>query len=137
MKYLSYIPALNLVSPLETDGDWHSSAIDWPSVTFEDSDFSVFGEWGLYLGEVPSHGPMMVADHLRALLDMINNGYFGSAQGMRENIINNEIYSPVIFQMVWSLMGHPNWTQIDAFMGKEYLCDWLDFKEEVFKSAHT
>lgn len=131
MRYLTYTPALNLASPLKTDGDWHYSSIDWSKAKFEDSDDSVFGDWGLYAGDVPEHGTVMIADHIRALLDMLEHGYFGSAQGMRESFINNEAYTPIIFEMVMKLRESDRWAQIDSFMGKEYLCDWLDYKKGI------
>ncbi|MDR1358132.1 MAG: hypothetical protein LBJ48_02080, partial [Coriobacteriales bacterium] len=81
MKYLTYTPALNLISPLETDGDWHYSTIDWPHIELEESEESIFGQWGLYRGEVPTLGEAWIADHVRALLDLLDRGYFGSAQG--------------------------------------------------------
>jgi hypothetical protein len=130
MRYITGIYALNLTCPLETDGDWHYSAIDWADVPFSKSEDSRFGNWGICEREVPEQGKVRVADHVRALLDCLEQGYLSDAQGMREDFINNEDYTPVIFEKVWMLRDDLNWNEIDKLMGKEYLSDWLDYKDE-------
>ena len=137
MKYLTGTHALNLVCPLKTDGDWHYSSIDWPNVAFADTKDSVFGRFGIYQSTVLPYGQVFVANHIRAVLDLLEKGHFGSAQGMREDYINNEAYTPVIFDAVYKLCPSPLWPQIDAFMGKEYLSDWLDFKESQNVNTRT
>ncbi len=127
--YVSGIYALNLSSPDGTPGDWHYSAIDWDNIRMSDIKESSYGSWGIYEGIVPGHGRMHVADHIRACLDLIENGYFSSAGGMRDSFISDERYTRTIFDKVWLLRSRENWKEIDAFMGREYLCDWLRYKE--------
>lgn len=74
---------------------------------------------------------MAVANHVRACLDLIEQGNFGTAQGMRDNFINDDSYTPTIFAKVSELQTSPIWHEIDKFMGREYLCKWLDFKEQT------
>ena len=129
MKYVTGIYALNLPSPDGTPGDWHFSSLNWERPLIEDSEKSPFGEWGLHVAEVPRLGRAVVANHVRACLDMIGAGNFGTVQGMREYYIDDESYTPVIFAMVSRLRNTPQWKEIDDFMGREFRCQWLDFKE--------
>lgn len=131
MKYVTGVYALNLPSPDGTPGDWHFSALNWQKAQVSDSADSPFGDWGLHMAEVPHHGMMAVANHIRACLDLIEQGNFGTAQGMRDNFINDDRYTPTIFTKVSELQTSPIWNEIDKFMGREYLCKWLDFKEQT------
>lgn len=131
MNYVTGVYALNLPSPDGTPGDWHFSALDWHKTRVSDSAKSPFGDWGLHMAEVPYHGTMAVANHIRACLDLIEQGNFGTAQGMRNNFINDDRYIPTIFAKVSELQSSPIWDEIDRFMGREYLCKWLDFKEQT------
>jgi hypothetical protein len=129
MQYISGIPALNLTCNLKTDGDWHHSAIDWETAFIWETDESPLGQRGIYERDVPTKGKMPVANHIRAIADLLDKGFYGPAQGAREDFINNEDLTPLVFDMVWMLRGNKNWVGIDTFMGKEYGCDWLVFKE--------
>lgn len=131
MKYVTGVYALNLPSPDGTPGDWHFSSLDWEHPLIWESEKSPFGEWGLHMAEVPRLGNMAVANHVRACLDLIDAGNFGTAQGMRDCYINNDDYTPIIFTMVARLHNDPRWKEIDDFMGHEYYCRWLDFKEKL------
>jgi hypothetical protein len=112
----------------QTAGDWHTSAIDWTSIRLWDSETSALGTWGINEMDIPVLGTRPIANHVRACLDLVEKGYFSSAQGMRADFICNETYTPVVFEKVWELRTKPNWRDIDRFMGREYLCDWLDYK---------
>ena len=68
MKYITGTYALNLNSPTDTDGDWHYSSIDWLRAPLWDTEDSVYKDWGIYHCEVPDRGPVMVANHIRAVL---------------------------------------------------------------------
>jgi hypothetical protein len=129
MKYITGTYALNLPCELDTSGDWHYSAIDWSNIPMRDSNASVYRNADIAERMLPTGKKKYVANHIRALLDLIEQGYFSSAQGMRENFIANEKYTQTVFDMVWKLRSNSNWTQIDGFMGKEYLCDWLRYRD--------
>ena len=130
MKYITGIHALNLNCSLETCGDWHQSAIQWERPFMLDIRDSIFGSYGIE-GDVKipgCDGLYFVANHIRALLDLLELGKFSIAQGMRGDFICNPLYTQEIFWQVAKLKSSPLWTQIDEFMKREYRGQWLDFK---------
>ena len=136
MKYLTDIHALNLPSDTDTTGDWHASALQWEDLRMAESDDSVFGNWGITRNspvKVPKHEGQCfnIANHVRALLDMIEHGRLSIAQGMRDVYIGNDTYNDEIFPRVWLLYQSDNWPRIDRFMKKEYGRAWLRFVEEA------
>lgn len=130
MDYISEIYALNLPSPDGTPGDWHYSALDWSNVPVKESSCSPFGEWELFYGDIPGKGRMLVASHMRACLDLIEENNFGTARGMRDLFLSDDSLAPIVFRQVIKLKNTQNWLNIDAFLGREYGCMWLDFKKE-------
>ena len=132
MKYVTGTYALNIPCRLETDGDWHAPALDWKNPRVRESSTSVFADWGIEVSPLPNFGSVSlpVANHLRACLDLLEEGYFSSVQGMREDYISNEAYTPIVLSKVLLLNEMPHWQQIDALLGREYGCDWLTFRKE-------
>lgn len=138
MLYITGEHALNLRCALDTCGDWHSSSLSWNlgDISFADSSQSIFGDWGITVGSpvrVPDQANRRfnIADHLRALLDMLAAGRFPWIVGMREEFICNEEYTPVLFEQVSKLRGSEKWDAIDQFMAKEYGRDWLYYRNEA------
>jgi len=131
MRYVTGVHALNLPCSLLTGGDWHTSALRWVNIIFGETDESVFGDYGIEYGvRIPKHeGTFAVANHIRALLDLLVLGNFAAAQGMNNDFICNSDYDEEVFEKVALLRGMSHWKKIDGFMGKEYLCKWLDYKE--------
>ena len=72
---------------------------------------------------------MPMTNHIRACLDLIEQGHFGEAQGMRDHFIANDQFAVLIMSMVYKLRDRENWSFIDRFMGGEYLGRWLDFTQ--------
>lgn len=132
MKYITGIHALNLRCSLETCGDWHQSGIQWTRPTIRDSAESVFGDFGIEKNSnVPENpGTHWVADHIRALLDLLAEQSFGYAQGMKNDFICNDAYTPLIFDKVQLLSRVYYWPEICEFMGKEYGLQWLNFLQQ-------
>jgi len=132
VQYLTGKHALNLNCDLLTCGDWHQSALRWENLTIRESTDSVFGDWGIERDkEIPNHTEHFnTANHIRAILDLIAEGNFAVAQGMRDELICNDYYTPLIFNMVSMLREKDNWSQIDTFMGKEYKMQWVKFRRE-------
>lgn len=130
MQYITGIHALNLKCSLETCGDWHTSALRWKNIELKETNETIFKDWGVEKDcYIPEHdGKYNVANHIRALLDLLIDGKFTVAQGMREDFICNEEYTPLVLDMVWGLKDCFNWKEIDAFMKKEYRLTWLDYK---------
>ena len=131
MIYLSGIHALNLNCNLLTCGDWHQSALKWEKLTLLDSKDSIFENYGIeYNKQIPkTNKKYPVANHIRALLDLLVLGYFPLAEGMKEDFICNEEYTNEIFDKVYLMKSLPNWNEIDKFMEKEYRLEWLEYKE--------
>lgn len=134
MKYISGIHALNIECNLNTTGDWHRSALKWDvlAMRLKESDNSIFKDYGieqnkslLFLKDTPIYN---VANHIRACLDLIADGNFASAMGMRNDFICTNEYDYEIFEKVLLLKNQPNWQAIDDFMGQEYQMKWLNFK---------
>ena len=132
MKYISGVYALNLPCSLLTCGDWHSPSLQWERLRFNESNDSVFGNYGIELcSDVPEHkGIYAVANHIRALLDLLEIGNFSLAQGMNNDFICNDEYTVDVFDKVAMLRGLPHWHSIDKFMGREYYGKWLDYKKK-------
>lgn len=131
MKYISLIHALNLPCELETCGDWHTSAIQWNKPNILESDDSIFKDYGIEKNKtIPEHKKKYnVANHIRAILDLLYIGNFTVAEGMNKDFICNSKYDKEIFTQVIKMVNLANWNQIDRFMTKEYLGKWVKYKE--------
>ena len=136
MLYVSGIHALNIDCQLHTTGDWHRSALKWDTLQnrLKESSNTVFEDYGIeknrkliFLKDKPVFN---VANHIRACLDLIAEGNFAIAQGMRNDYICTDEYDEEIFQKVLLLQNNSNWNEIDNFMGKEYKMKWLNFKRK-------
>lgn len=129
MKYLTGQHALNLPCSLLTCGDWHMSALQWERLRFVESEESVFGDYGIELDcFVPTHEERYaVANHIRALLDLLVDGKFTIAQGMRDDFICNDDYTNEVFEKVSMLKNQPNWSEIYGFMCREYKMKWVRY----------
>jgi hypothetical protein len=134
MIYLTGEQALNLKCSLETCGDWHAVCLKWDKESLElwDSEKSVFGDYGIEIGKaIPGHKEKYnVANHIRALLDLLEIGCFSIAEGMKEDFISNDAYTNEIFEKVMLLENSKNWFAVDWFMGKEYHSEWFDYKRK-------
>jgi hypothetical protein len=133
MIYLSGIHALNLPCSLATCGDWHQTGIFWNHLSLQNTENSLFGEYGIERDKtVPEHsGVFNVANHIRALLDLLAQGKFSVAQGMNKDFICNDDYNGEIFEKVSMMKDMDIWKQIDRFMGQEYAAQWLVYKESM------
>lgn len=130
MKYITGRYALNLSCSLGTPGDWHFYALDWERPQFKESATAFFGDFGLEPHQdVPGHaGTLWVANHLRALLDLLADGAIPIARGMKENYLNDSTLTPLAFSKVWELRLLGHWKAIDGFMLREYGMEWVDWK---------
>lgn len=133
MFYITGQHALNLQCSLNTCGDWHASALKWSDIPIRSSCNSIFGVYGIEQNvKIPEHNEKYnVANHIRALLDLLEQGLFTIASGMNNDYICNETYDNEIFNKVFQLKDNPNWDDIDKFMEKEYLMKWIRFKRKV------
>lgn len=129
-KYITGTYALNLPCSLDTSGDWHFSALDWDKIPMHEVESSFFKSYGLELhNDMPGmHSDVLVANHLRACLDLLVDGNFSSAQGMKNDFLTNDDLTEEAFRMVWKMRNFPNWKDIDRFMTKEYRLEWVKWK---------
>ncbi|MDR1590189.1 MAG: hypothetical protein LBS51_08380 [Oscillospiraceae bacterium] len=132
MQYITGVHALNLPCELETCGDWHCSALRWRDISFRDTEQGVYGLYGIEYGKrIPEHTETYaVANHIRALLDLLEIGNFAAAQGMNDDFICNDNYTAEVFDKVSHMRGLSHWAAIDRFMGKEYRMKWLRYKQK-------
>ena len=131
MKYISLIHALNIPCSLETCGDWHASGIQWERLHILESDNSLWGDYGIEKNKtISEHNQKYnVANHIRAILDLLYVENFTVPQGMKEDFICNSKYNEEIFNKVILMIDLLHWEQIDRFMTKEYLDEWVNFKK--------
>lgn len=132
MLYVTEIHALNLPCSLETCGDWHTSAIQWEHPHMRESEGSLFGMYGIETGRfIPEHSNQYnVANHIRAILDLLEEGNFSVAQGMNKDFICNNNYDREIFNKVYSMRNLKNWEKINKFMEKEYMMKWINYLKQ-------
>lgn len=133
MKYLTDIHALNLPCRLKTTGDWHTSALKWEYLLIRESDDSVFGDWGIDLDPpttIPNHPDLRIpiANHLRAVADILEEGRFTLAPGFKSDWIDVDDYDDELMEHVLLLQNLPTWSRIDGIMKKEYGLRWLNLK---------
>ena len=133
MKYISGIHALNILCDLDTPGDWHQPALNWNAIHELDSSDMFFKDYGIETDKpIPEHSEKYcVANHIRALLDLLQQGMFSITQGMNNDFICNEAYDSEIFSKVYSMQSLGNWELIDNFMMKEYKMKWINYKREM------
>lgn len=133
MRYLIGKHALNLMCRLKTTGDWHTSALKWENLTIRDTEDSVFGMWGIDLDPpttIPNNESLRIpiANHLRAVADLLEIGYFTVVSGFKNDWIDVDDYDDELMEHVLLLQGNENWPKIDKIMRKEYGKKWLSLK---------
>lgn len=133
MEYITGIPALNVLCSLETPGDWHAPSVDWPSIQLYDSDMMFFKNYGIERNKtIPENTKKFnVANHIRAILDLLELDNFAYLKGMRNNFIETDKYDDEIFNKVYSMKVLPHWKRIDDFMEKEYMLKWIFYKQYI------
>lgn len=140
MLYITGMQALNIPCALRTGGDWHQSSMDWQHLNLKESDTGFFQEYGIEgPKKIPQHERLFfVANHLRAVLDLLDAQDFCDAGGMRRDYIGNDEYDDELFSQVLKMRNLPKWPAIDRFMEKEYLMKWVNFRrEQNHESRHT
>ena len=129
MEYVTGIYALNMPCSLGTPGDWHGACCAWDNVPLRDTADSVFGDWGIESAVTPIGECVNAANHMRACLDLMEEGFSPMCQGMKNDYFDALVDDEAVFEKVVLLESSPYWEQIDSFMCKEYMLSWIDFKE--------
>ena len=126
MKYISDVYALNIPCSLNTCGDWHYDVLDLlPDYKMKDSQDSIFGEWG-----IEEHDGKKVANHIRAILDMLSDNKTGYLKGFYDDFISTEEYDNILMEKVYELRNFSNWNNINDLMKKELRVKWIKYLEE-------
>ncbi|AMB95797.1 MULTISPECIES: hypothetical protein [Aerococcus] len=129
MKYLSGQFALNIPCQLDTYGDWHILALDWSNPDFKESNNSIFGDYGIEANKkLPYHpGTYYVADHLRAILDLLADGHIKYLVGMKNDFIGTDQYNQDFFDQVYLLNNNKHWQEIYRLMFREFGLEWYAY----------
>ena len=100
-----------------------------------DSEKSIFGEYGIEKNKMvlPLQEKYNVANHIRALLDLLQYERFSVAQGMRDDFICNPKYDNEIFLKVIMMKNLLYWNRINDFMKREDKVKWLEFIESCLE----
>lgn len=136
MQYISGMHALNIPSNINTTGDWHRECYDWRpehlDAQLRNSDDPVFKDYRIIknkdLNFIDGDPIYNVADHIRACLDLIEEGSYGLARGMRNDYICTDEYDEEIFKEVLKLKDSDRWNEIDDFMSNEYKLKWIKWR---------
>jgi len=129
--YISGMYALNLPCELDTCGDWHYSAYNWDSIKkyYKLNSFKLYGINCVFLKETQTYE--FVANHIRAVLDLIQMGKYSAVEGFNQNYICNSKYDLDIFNKVSELKNNNEWDKIYLFMLKEYGKKWKKYLKEM------
>lgn len=133
MEYLTGIHALNVPCPLDTCGDWHQAALNWENLTLNNTEDSLLDVYGVFESTQVPDGiggfkTMYVANTIRALYDLILVGDYAHVQGMRNDFICNEKYTPEVFELAKKFRNTKYWKQVDKVLTCEYELDWITFR---------
>ncbi len=128
MQYITGLHALHCPCSLQTPGKPYHG-VDWTYPATADTDNTFFKDYGIEVNEsVPAHGPStLIANHLRACLDLLSEGKTQPLVGLKREIIANNQYTAELFDKVITLKEMPIWNEVSWFMGCEYGLQWLDF----------
>lgn len=129
MEYITGIHALNIENSLNTCGDWHTSALKWQNIEVLESTKSIFGNWGIEQNKkIPEHkGFYNVANDLRAILDMLEQGRVRYLKGFYNDFIGTDEYNTEFFKKVILLKDSKYWNEINHLMKMEFMWEWDKF----------
>lgn len=131
MQYISKLFALNLPCSLDTPGDWHSTSLNWKKASILDAEDSIYGKYGIETPKINPYNSALskypVANHIRAILDILESGEVGKAYDA-EVYLSNPEYHEELFQKVMCLYGVNHWEKIDRLMRDEFQAEWVRYK---------
>ncbi|MDK6679217.1 MULTISPECIES: hypothetical protein [unclassified Aerococcus] len=129
MEYITGLHALNIPCQLNTSGDWHVGALDWTKVHTKESNKSIFKDFGIEENKkIPQHTKTYaVANHLRAILDLMDEGHLKFLKGFKNDFFGTDQYNQIFFEKVYLLKIKEIWEDIYQLMLKEFGIDWYAF----------
>lgn len=132
MEYLTGMKALNVPCCLNTTGDWHLNCFNWNKNELVNSSSSIFKDYGIEKNKKLPNGKITnVANHIRACLDMLEQGAFTKVQGMKNDFICTDEYNEKIFSLVLKLQSSSDWVKINDFMKRECKLLWIQYLERM------
>lgn len=123
MKYYTGKIALNIECDLDTCADWHKNGIVLDKSKMQDSDNSIFKDYGIYETDKG-----YVANHLRAILDLMEQGQCDYLKGFKNDFLTSDKYDRELMIQAKKLRHNKNWEDIDYLLGEEYREKWLEVK---------
>lgn len=131
MIYVSGEYALNEPCKLNTTGDWHKNCYSIENAMLLESNGTIFENYGLEKHNINGE-KLYVADHIRAILDIMQYGSIEFLYGFKKDFICVDEYDDEIFNKVYMLKHLPikQWLNIDLLMNNEYKMKWVKFKRE-------
>ena len=139
VQYLSMMFAFNVApkSLTKTTGDWHQFSYfsDLNGLKFVAIGDNPLGAWGIDNEvKIPTYGDnktrsYKVANHIRALLDLIYFGHFSKAREALVDFIGTDEYDRTIFRKV-SLLKASSWEEIDDLMDDHFTTKWRKYKRD-------
>ena len=128
MQYITGFHALTCPCSLKTLGVPHAS-VDWTYPALSDTDSAFFKDYGIETDREVTHlqGVCCVANHLRAVLDLLAQEKVKELTGLKRKILANDQITTELFAKVIELHTQNVWNRVSWFMGCEYGLHWLDF----------
>ena len=129
MKYISNEYALNIPCSLKTSGDWHYNSYPVEKAKLFDSNESYFGDFGIE-EHVINNKTYFVANHLRAILDLMFCKKFDFLKGFKDDFIVVDDYNSMFFDKVYELRNLDMWDEVNFLMKEEFMIEWLDYIDQ-------
>lgn len=125
MKYITGIHALNIPCNLNTSGDWHRGTLDWGNPWIRESEDSIYRSWGIYEDD-----GRMVADHLRAVLDMLEcQKDLVLLHSFHSDYISNYEYDEILNEQLSKLKTLAHWREMEELVKRNMHRRSLDIEE--------
>ena len=133
MKYISNEYALNIPCSLKSSGDWHYNSYPVEKAKLFDSNESYFGDFGIE-EHVINNKTYFVANHLRAILDLMFCKKFDFLKGFKDDFIVVNDYNSLFFNKVYEFKNSNIWNDVNNLMKEEYMLDWINFVNQRSKN---
>ena len=118
--------ALNIPCSLKTAGDWHHTSFPVAKATLYDTNNNIYNDYGIEK-HVINGIEYNVANHIRAILDLILNNEFGYLKGFKDDFLVVDDYNTTLFELVYRLKNSKYWDEINKLMKDEFMLEWIDF----------
>lgn len=92
MQFITGLHALQCPCTLNTPGDTRHASVDWTYPALADTETAFFGDYGVETDKEVARlsGTRNVANHLRAVLDLLYEGKFKDLAGLFHSVLFRE-----------------------------------------------